>query len=73
MNHAFQSCSSSHSEASPEINVIYDIHGSLKAAIATVPAEKQQDYSEVLSDFMKNYWDYIAHLLRTKHQGDYYR
>lgn len=52
MNHAFQSCSSSHSEASPEFNVIYDIHGSQKAAIATVPAEKQQDYLEVLSDFI---------------------
>ena len=73
MNHAFQSRSSSHTEDSREFCAIYDIHRSLKAAIATAPAEKQQDYLEVLSEFLKNYWDYIAHPQRTKHQGDYYR
>lgn len=73
MNHALQSCTSSHTEDCPEFSAIYDIHKCLTAAIAAAPPEKQQDYLNNLREIMNTFWEYIGHLLRTKHQGDYYR
>ena len=73
MSHAFESCSNSHTEESSGFNGVYSICGSMSAAIATAPPEKQQDYLDQFNEFKKNYWDYVGHILRTKHQGDYYR
>ena len=73
MNHALQSYSSSHTEDGPEFSVIYDIHRCLTTAIAGTQPDKQQYYMNNLREIMKTFWEYIGHLLRTKHQGDYYR
>ena len=73
MNHALQSCASSHTGDCPEFSVIYDIHRGLTIAIAAAPPEKQQDYVNNLREIMKTFWEYIENLLGTKHQGDYYR
>ena len=35
------------------------------------PAKKEQ--KSRLSDFYNTHFDYLAHLLRTKHQSDYYK
>ena len=73
MNHAFQSCNSDHNEECTKFRTVYDIHTRMSAAIATSPANKQQGYKDNLEEFLKTFWDYIAHILRTKHQGDYFR
>lgn len=67
------SCTSSHTEGSPEFSLVYSIYSSVSAAITTAPTEKWVDYSNQLEEFKKNFWDYVGHILRTKHQGDYYR
>lgn len=73
MSHAFNTCSQSHNEWSAEFGGFYDIQSLLSSAIATTPREKQADYSVQLDEFSNTFWNYIAHILRTKHQGDYYR
>jgi len=73
MSYALESCPSSHTVASPEFSLVYSIYNSVSAAIATAPTEKQVHFSDQLEEFRKNFWDYVGHILRTKHQGDYYR
>lgn len=73
MRHAFSTCTQSHNEWSTEFGVFYDIHSLVSAAIARTPTEKQTAYSEQLEEFTSTFWDYVGHMLRTKHQGDYYR
>lgn len=36
-------------------------------------AEKKEELKTTLDEIMSKHWDYVGHLLRTKHQGDYYR
>ena len=73
MSYALESCPSSHTEASPQFSLVYSIYNSMSAAIAAAPTEKRVHFSDQLEEFKKNFWDYIGHILRTKHQGDYYR
>lgn len=56
-----------------ELTSLYEIHASLSAAISSAPAENKQSFQEQLEDIHSTFWDYLAHILRTKHQGDYYR
>jgi len=73
MSNALEPCPSSHTEASPVFSLVYSIYNSVSAAIATAPTEKQVHFSDQLEEFRKNVWVYVGHILKTKHQGDYYR
>lgn len=72
-SHAFKTCSQSHNAQSPEFGIFYDIHSLLSTTIGTTPREEQAGYLEQLQEYTATFWNYVGHLLRTKHQGDYYR
>ena len=73
MSHAFSTCTQSHDQWSAEFGLFYDIHSLVSGTIATAPSEKKAAFSEQLEEMTSTLWDYVGHLLRTKHQGDYYR
>jgi len=73
MSHAFGTCTQNHDDWSVEFGVYYDIHSLVSAAIATTPAEKQTAYSQQFEEITSTFWAYVGLILRTKHQGDYYR
>ena len=73
MTHAFKECSQVHDSLSPKFCTFYEIHSLLSTAISTTSAEKQSSFTERLQDWTTTFWDYVGHILRTKHQGDYYR
>ena len=73
MQHAFDGCQESHNQEFADCSRVYAIQDKVKAAIGRLPPEKQEEQSTKLDDYMATYRDYLGHILRTKHQADYYR
>ena len=73
LSHAFDSCSEEHSSVLTDISLIYDVHSSLMQSIESMSdVSAKDDLKARLEEVYKVHFDYLGHLLRTKHQGDYY-
>lgn len=74
MTHAFDSCSEGHSADVSEISLVYKVHDTLKQSIESLCCEDSQKskFNSRLDEKLKVNFDYLGHLLRTKHQADYY-
>ena len=69
---AFGSCSKEHSHTSAEIDSLYSTIHSIEEGIQDVPAAAEKDpLSKKLDESLAKFKLYLAHLLRTKHQGSY--
>jgi len=73
MDYALGSCDKSHTSSSSEFDQVYELHKSIHTALQTLPPEERDNSNLKLNDFMVNHWDYVSHLIPTKHQGNYYR
>ena len=75
LSHAFDYCSQPHDSTIAELTLIYNVHGSLTQHIESLSNEdsSKADLKERLEDKLKVHFDYLGHLLRTKHQGEYYQ
>lgn len=72
--HAFDSCSEEHNSVPTDISLIYDVQSSLMQSIESMSdVSAKDDLKARLEEVYKVHFDYLGHLLRTKHQGDYYK
>ena len=58
-----------------DLTLIYNVHCSLTQHIESLSSEdsSKADLKERLEDKLKVHFDYLGHLLCTKHQGEYYQ
>ena len=72
--HAFASCSEEHQAVCADISAIHKVHSSVSQSVESLSDESiKSDLKARLQELFKVHYDYLAHLLRTKHQGDYYK
>ena len=74
LTHAFGTCSEEHPDSLHEMtgfNVACDnLTSALQESSSRVAKEK---LNQKLQETVNTHWDYVSHLLRTKHQTDYYQ
>lgn len=73
MNYAFGSCSEDHPDYCTELTSFYDACEALSSALEPCEPGVQLKFQEKVADAINTHWEYISHLLRTKHQADYYQ
>ena len=74
MNNAFSSCSQPHDRFCPDACVLYDVCKQLRTLLSSVTsASERESLTKELDELMKVHTQCVAHLLRTRHQGDYYK
>ena len=75
LSHAFDSCSEEHNAVVAECSMMYDMHSSLMQCIESLSDEdsSKAEFKSRLDEKLKVHFDYLGHLLRTKHQGEYYK
>lgn len=70
---AFGECSSSHQSSSPDFEDYYSVVKGLEACInGCGNPEKREGYKKDFDEILENHLEYVAHLVCTKHQSDYY-
>lgn len=73
MDHAFGECNQAHDSCSDAV-VLHEVVKSVNELLATIPsADDRKKLSEELKSLMTAHEQYVGHLLRTKHQADYYK
>ena len=73
MDHAFGECNQAHDSCSDAV-VLHEVVKSVNELLATIPsADDGKKLSEELKSLMTAHEQYVGHLLRTKHQADYYK
>lgn len=74
MNNAFASCSQPHDRFCPDACSLFDVSEQVHILLSSIPsANEQESLREELDEIMKVNIQYAAHLLRTRHQGEYYK
>lgn len=73
VSYAFDSCAEEHKAMCSDVLPIYTVHSTLMEKIESLPDPSKEEQKSRLSDFYNTHFDYLAHLLRTKHQIDYYK
>ncbi|KAJ7377703.1 hypothetical protein OS493_027265 [Desmophyllum pertusum] len=74
MSHAFGSCSESHPSCFPDVVRLLEVEKYVKETLPRIANAAEHDQlMEDLQDVMNTHTQYVSHLLRTKHQGDYYK
>lgn len=74
MNNAFGTCPHPHNRFCPDATGLFDIAKQLQELLSNVASpSEQQRLKDELQGLMKVHTQYVAHLLRTKHQGEYYK
>lgn len=74
MNNAFTSCSQPHDRFCPDACVLYDVCKQLRTLLSSVTsASERESLTKELDELMKVHTQYVAHLLCTRHQSDYYK
>jgi len=74
MNNAFDSCTQPHDRFCPEASSFFDVGKDLQKLLLNVPdASEQESLKKELDSLMNTHTQYAAHLLCTKHQGEYYK
>lgn len=73
MNHALDSCNLEHHDQSLEYSKVYSLYDKIDKAVNQLPQPSRDEYSKEMSDFTKSFSEYVGHIIRTKHQSEYYR
>ena len=73
MSHAFGSCTEEHPDHCAEVTNFYDACKTVSSAIELCAPSLRVKLQEKLADSVSTHWEYVGHLLRTKHQADYYQ
>ena len=74
LDFALGQCSLEHTHLSPEIDKFHSLRKSVKEAVGKVTiSQKKSTLSKTCQQVEANHRQYISHLIRTKHQGGYYR
>ena len=74
MNNAFGSCTQPHDRICPEASKLFDVEKDLQELLSNVAgANDCESLTKELDSMMNIYTQYAAHLLHTKHQGEYYK
>ena len=74
MNNAFASCTQPHDRCFPEASTLFNVRKDLQELLSNIPsASRQERLKKELDSLMNIHVQYAAHLLRTKHQGEYYK
>lgn len=74
MNNAFASCTQPHDRCCPEASTLFNVRKDLQELLSNIPsASRQERLKKELDSLMNIHVQYAAHLLRTKHQGEYYK
>ena len=74
MNNAFGTCSQPHDRFCLDASSLFDVGKQLQKLLCNVTsASEQESLKGELQSIMKVHTQYAAHLLCTKHQGDYYQ
>ena len=73
MSHAFGSCTEEHPDHCAEVTNFYDACKTVSSAIELCAPSLRVKLQEKLADTVSTHWEYVGHLLRTKHQADYYQ
>ena len=73
MNHAFGSCSELHDSSSDAIS-LHEVVNSVNELLPSVANENERKrLSDELNSLVAVHTQYVAHLLCTKHQADYFK
>lgn len=73
LDHAFGECNQAHDSCSEAV-VLHEVVRSVNVLLETIPsADDTKKLSEELKSLMAVHEQYVGHLLRTKHQADYYK
>ena len=73
-SHAFLSCPEEHQAVCTDISPIYNVYSSVLESVDGISDQSvKSDLTARLQELFKVHTDYLGHLLRTKHQGDYYK
>ena len=72
MNYAFGECKEPHPDSCPAFTTFYGVCQLLREKIQLCRSKKEELKTRV-DEFTKVHWQYCAHLMRTKHQAQYYR
>ena len=73
-SHAFSSCPEEHQAVCTDISPIYNVYSSVLDSVDGISDQSvKSDLTARLQELFKVHTDYLGHLLRTKHQGDYYK
>ena len=73
-SHAFSSCPEEHQAVCTDISPIYNVYSSVLESVDGISDQSvKSDLTAGLQELFKVHTDYLGHLLRTKHQGDYYK
>lgn len=74
LTHAFESCSEEHPDTLNEMTDFYLVCDKLTSCLElSTNAVAKAKLEEKLQEAVSTHWDYVAHLLRTKHQAEYYQ
>lgn len=74
MTNAFASCSHPHDRFCPDACGIYDVYKQVQMLLSSVPSASEQDcLRKEVDDLMQVHTQYTAHLLQTRHLGEYYK
>ena len=73
MSYAFDACTEDHRAMCADISPFCAIYSSLLREIEMLPDASRTELKPRLTELCGVHYDYLSHLLRTKHQGDYYK
>lgn len=74
MSYAFDSCTEDHKATGADFSPFYATHSSLLEEIESLPENATKaELKSRLAELYNTHCDYLSHLLRTKHQGEYYK
>ena len=71
---AFGSCEEPHPHSSPAFTQFFQVCDQVSSKIGEIEyEEKKEELQSRFKECVKVHWQYCGHLLRTKHQAEYYR
>ncbi|KAK3728719.1 hypothetical protein QZH41_009784 [Actinostola sp. cb2023] len=74
MDYAFGQCSLDHPQSCADFERMFDVMEKVQEELTNIDdAVRRNSLSQGFKRIVENHREYIAHLIRTKHQGDYYR
>ena len=74
LTHAFGTCSEEHPDSLQEMTEFYVACDNLSLSIQnSANSVDREKVDQKLQETISTHWDYVSHLLRIKHQADYYQ
>ena len=74
LDYALGDCQAEHDHVSSDIEKFHDLRKQITEAVESIgDQQKKASLSKSLKQVASNHEEYLAHLIRTKHQGGYYQ